>query len=78
MFRLLVVMAALTLLALGSLAVGAEMLRRAEQEDLSVVPPIPSPSVVADASPVAAPGIGLSSTPVTMPGWTVPDPGGRP
>ena len=75
-FRLLVVMAVLTLLALGSLAVGAEMLRRAEQKDLSVVPPLPSPSVVADASPVVAPGIGLSSIAVTMPGWTVPDPGG--
>ena len=74
--RLLVAMAVITLLALGSLAVGAEMLRRAEQKDLSVVPPIPSPSAVADASPVAAPGIGLSWTPVTMPGWTVPDPGG--
>jgi hypothetical protein len=75
-FQLLLVMAVLTLLALGSLAVGAEMLRRAEQKDLSVVQPIPSPSAVADASPVAAPGIGLSWTPVTMPGWTVPDPGG--
>ena len=74
--RLLVVMAILTLLALGSLAVGAEMLRRADQEDLSVVPPVPSPSMVADASPVADQGIGLSWAPVTMPGWTVPDPGG--
>ena len=75
-FRLLVVMAVLTLLALGSLAVGAEMLRRADQEDLSVVPPVPSPSMVADASPIADLGIGLSWAPVTMPGWTVPDPGG--
>ena len=72
-FRLLVVMAVLTLLALGSLAVGAEMLRRADQEDLSVVPPVPSPSMVADASPIADLGIGLSWAPVTMPGWTVPD-----
>jgi hypothetical protein len=75
-FRLLAVAAVLTLLALGSLAVGAEMLRRAEQTDLSVVPPIPLPSVVADAPPMTATGIGLSWTPVTMPGWTVPDPGG--
>ena len=76
-FRLLVVMAVLTLLALGSLAVGAEMLRRAEQrDDLSVVPPLPSPSMVVDASPIADRGIGLSWTPLTMPGWTVPDPGG--
>ena len=75
-FRLLVVMAVLALLALGSLAVGAEMLRRAEQKDLSVVPPLPSPSVVADASPIADRGIGLSWAPVTMPGWVVPDPGG--
>ena len=75
-FRLLVVMAVLTLLALGSLAVGAEMLRRADQEDLSVVPPVPSPSMMADASPMADRGIGLSWTPVTLPGWTVPDPGG--
>ncbi len=75
-FRLLVVMAVLTLLALGSLAVGAEMLRRADQEDLSVVPPVPSPSMVADASPIADRGIGLSWAPVSMPGWTVPDPGG--
>lgn len=74
--RLLVVVTVLTLLALGSLAVGAELLRRAEQKDLSLVPPLPSPSILADATPVAERGFGLSWTPVTMPGWTVPDPGG--
>lgn len=88
--RLVLVAALFALLALGSLAVGGELLRRANEKDLSVVPPQPAPSMpfVVEASPgpdssltpqsSLAPiaGIGLAWRPVTMPGWTVPDPGG--
>lgn len=47
--RLLAVAALVGLLALSSVLVGAELLRRADQDDLSVVVPVPS------ASPSAAP-----------------------
>ena len=75
-FRLLLVMAVLTLLALGSLAVGRRCCGARSRRTSRSCRRVPSPSLVADASPVTDPGIGLSWAPVTMPGWTVPDPGG--
>ena len=52
--RLLVVAALLGLLLLGSLAAGAELLRRMDDDDLGVVLPVPSQA----ASPEASPGTG--------------------
>ena len=56
--RLVAVAALLALLALGALAVGAELLRRQEDPNLSVVPPAPTPSArpaTASPSPTATP-----------------------
>ena len=49
--RLLVVAALLGLLLLGSLAAGAELLRRMDQDDLGIVLPVPSVSPTPQASP---------------------------
>ena len=49
-YRLLVLAALLGLLLVGSLAVGAQLLRR-DNEDLSVIVPVPSASAGPDASP---------------------------
>ena len=54
--RLLVLAALLGLLLLGSLAVGAQLLRNSE-EDLSVVVPVPSQSAGPEATPVPTPNL---------------------
>ena len=53
--RLLVVAALLGLLLLGSLAAGAELLRRMDQDDLGIVLPVPSQAASPDAGPSTAP-----------------------
>lgn len=61
--RLLVVAALLGLLVLGSLAVGSEMLRRMDQDDLGVVLPVPTQAASPEPAPSAtppAPGAELS------------------
>jgi hypothetical protein len=55
--RLAVVAALLGLLLLGSLAVGSELLRRMDDDDLGVVLPVPSQA----ASPDASPAVGSAS-----------------
>ena len=52
--RLLLVAALLGLLLLGSVAAGAELIRRMTDDDLSVMPPVPSldPSAAPDSSPL--------------------------
>ncbi len=54
--RMLLVAALLGLMLLGSVAAGAELIRRMTDDDLSVMPPVPSmdPSAAPDSSP--APG----------------------
>jgi anti-sigma factor RsiW len=54
-FRLVAVAALLALLALGALAVGAELLRRQEDPNLSVVPPGPSATATATEAPTPVP-----------------------
>ena len=73
--RLLVVAALLGLLLLGSLAVGSELLRRMDEDDLGVVLPVPSQAASPDASPApttpSAPGpepsLGEVWAPASMP-----------
>jgi hypothetical protein len=58
--RLLVVIALLGLLLVGSLAVGAQLFRHSDTEDLSVVPPVPTMTHAPDAatpSPGATPDL---------------------
>ncbi len=52
--RLVVVAALLGLLLLGSLAVGSELLRRMDDDDLGVVLPVPTQAASPDASPALA------------------------
>ena len=61
--RLLVVAALLGLLLLGSLAAGAELLRRMDQDDLGVVLPVPSQAASPDAGPSASPGPAAAEPP---------------
>ena len=67
--RLVLVVALLALLALGSLAIGAEMVRRLQQDDLSVVvPPVPTQS----AEPAPSGGAPVPSggpAPSGAPAW---------
>ena len=58
-FRLLVLAALLGLMLLGSLAVGAQLMRHPE-EDLSVVLPVPTQSAMPDASASAMPDASAS------------------
>ena len=53
--RLLVVAALLGLLLLGSLAVGSELLRRMDDDDLGVVLPVPSQAASPETAPSASP-----------------------
>jgi hypothetical protein len=62
--RLVAVAALLALLALGALAVGAELLRRQEDPNLSVVPPGPTTNATATEAPTPVP------TPVPVPSAT--------
>ena len=74
--RLLVIAALLGLLLLGSLAAGAELLRRMnEDDDLSVVPPVPSLATDDDPSlsPPADTLVGTSWSRVQLPGAATSD-----
>jgi hypothetical protein len=53
--RLLVVVALLGLLLLGSLAVGSELLRRMDEDNLGVVLPVPTASASPEAGPSGSP-----------------------
>lgn len=73
--RLLAVAALLAVLAIGSLLVGAELLRRANDDDLSVVP-VPSASPGPDASPAPDDVVGTSWVRTEVPETARTQPGG--
>ena len=73
--RLLVVAALLGLLLLGSLAAGAELLRRMDQDDLGIVLPVPSQAASPDVRPGLDNGVGVTWTRADLPA-KVPETGG--
>jgi hypothetical protein len=74
--RLALVAALLGALVVGAALVGAELLRRMSEDDISVVPPVPTASPGPDASPLVDNGVGMSWVRVDLPDASAPDPGG--